>query len=198
MLLSVVYNGSVEASLDELRRVIFLARDLCVLIPVSAELLRSLDIDLPEYPKATEMPRRHTMQAPPPLRFKSINGGGINGKMPHMNSDAMVAPPLTSQLQPPPPPPLVKKVKTEALPPGILFPAAAAQPMGEEEALPMPSNCIKTAPDSYTCALCNATYGNMVSFRQHTKFHEDERDREQRNLMLNNMVSMCYSKSCKF
>ena len=65
----------------------------------------------------------------------------------------------------------------------------------EDAMLPMPSNCIKTAPDSFTCALCNATYGNMVSFRQHTKFHEDERDREQRNLMLNNMVSMCYSKS---
>ena len=74
MLLEVVYNGSVEASLEELRRVIFLARDLAVAIPVSAELLRSLEIDLPEYPKApvgpsgaTRMPR-HTMQAPPPLR----------------------------------------------------------------------------------------------------------------------------------
>ena len=130
------------------------------------------------------------------VRFKSVNGNGINGNLPHMNSDT---------LQPPPPPPLLKKVKTEALRPApqpaaaILFPTAAAQPMiGLEDALlPMPSNCIKTAPDSYTCALCNATYGNMVSFRQHTKFHEDERDREQRNLMLNNMVSMCYSKNSK-
>ena len=196
MLLSVVYNGSVEASLEELRRVIFLARDLCVLIPVSKELLSSLEIDLPEYPRAPApagTPGATQMQAPPLLRFKSVNGGGggINGSLPHMNS----AP--TPQLQPPPPPPLLKKVKTEALRPplpphAILFPA---QPTGGEDALPVPSNCIKTAPDSFTCALCNATYGNMVSFRQHTKFHEDERDREQRNLMLNNMVSMCYSKN---
>ena len=179
MLLSVVYDGFVEASLDELRRVIFLARDLCVLIPVSPELLRSLDIDLPE-PRLTKTP-----PAPPPLRFKSVNG---------MNASALN--PL-----PQPPPPLLKKLKTESaspqprppLPPqAMLFPAQPPA-AGGEEALPLPSNCIKTAPGSYTCALCNATYGNMVSFRQHTKFHEDERDREQRNLMLNNMVSMCYS-----
>ena len=136
------------------------------------------------------------------LRFKSVNGGSVNGNLPHMNSATSAALPRP-QLQPPPPPPLLKKVKTEALlrpPPAILFPTAAAPPMmeGLEDAmLPMPSNCIKTAPDSYACALCNATYGNMVSFRQHTKFHEDERDREQRNLMLNNMVSMCYSKCRK-
>ena len=179
MLLSVVYNGSVEASLDELRRIIFLARDLCVLIPVSAELLRSLDIDLPDNPRTP---------APPPLRIKSSNGG-INGSLSH------IAP--IPQLLPPPP---LKKVKTEEPRPplpqqAMLFPAQP--PTVGEEALPMPSNCIKTAPDSFTCALCNATYGNMVSFRQHTKFHEDERDREQRNLMLNNMVSMCYSKKIK-
>ena len=195
MLLSVVYNGSIEASLEELRRVIFLARDLCVLIPVSAELLRSLEIDLPmpEYPEAPppghgalEVAPGHALQpSMPPLKIKSVISSASGNPPHHINFDA-----------PPPPPPL-KRVKVEPRhrpppPPTVLFPAL--QPLAGGDALPMPSNCIKTSPDSFTCALCNATYGNLVSFRQHTKFHEDERDREQRNLMLNNMVSMCYSK----
>ena len=70
MLLEVVYNGSVEASLEELRRVIFLARDLAVAIPVSAELLRSLEIDLPEYPHKAPASAGPTgvTRMPPPLR----------------------------------------------------------------------------------------------------------------------------------
>ena len=194
MLLSVVYNGSIEASLEELRRVIFLARDLCVLIPVSAELLRSLEIDLPipQYPRATPpghgaleaAPGHSLLASMPPLKIKGVSS--VGGNPPHVHFDA-----------PPPPPPPLRRVKVEPRhrppPPTVLFPAL--QPIAGADALPLPSNCIKTSPDSFTCALCNATYGNVVSFRQHTKFHEDERDREQRNLMLNNMVSMCYSES---
>ena len=49
--------------------------------------------------------------------------------------------------------------------------------------------------DVFTCSLCNSSYNNMLSFRQHQRFHEDEASREHRNLMMNNVVSMCYDPS---
>jgi hypothetical protein len=183
MLLSVVYNGFVEATLDELRRLIFLARDLCILIPISNELLQSLDIKLPPRPnirmslEAGGGGDRLHPRPPPPLKIKSVTS--ING---------FVAAAASASHIPPPPPPPLKRVKTEM--PTLKM----SHQLFSSPCSPSDPNCIQTAPDSYTCALCNATYNNMGSFKQHMKFHEDERDREQRNLILNNMVSMCYSK----
>ncbi len=168
-LLSVIYNGFVEATLEELRRLIFFARDLCILIPVSKQLLNSLNIELPETPApATPVPSNER-PSPPPLKIKNV--ATINGQS------------LTSGPVGPPP---LKRLNQDPLPHSVFQPAGSSPPPLE--------NCIKTAPNSFTCSLCNSTYTNETSFRQHMKFHQDEKNREHRNVILNNMVSMCYGK----
>lgn len=55
LLMDVIYNGVVEATLEELRSLIMLARHLCIAIPVSNDLLKTLDIPPlpPQVKKAT-------------------------------------------------------------------------------------------------------------------------------------------------
>ena len=50
LLLEVVYNGSVEATIEDLRSLILLAHRLYITIPMSDELMQGLDVTLPNIP----------------------------------------------------------------------------------------------------------------------------------------------------
>ena len=50
LLLEVVYNGSVEATIEDLRNLILLAHRLYITIPMSDELMQGLDVTLPNIP----------------------------------------------------------------------------------------------------------------------------------------------------
>ena len=50
LLMEVVYNGVVEATIDELRELILLAHRLYIAIPLSDDILQGLDLELPTMP----------------------------------------------------------------------------------------------------------------------------------------------------
>merc|ERR1719400_1397691 len=64
MLLEVVYNGVVEATIEDLRKLILLAHRLYIAIPLSNELMQGLELKLP--------PRSPFRK---PLMAKFSNGG---------------------------------------------------------------------------------------------------------------------------
>ena len=53
LLLDVVYNGEVEATIEDLREMILLAHRLYISIPLSEDLMAGLDLTLPELPAFT-------------------------------------------------------------------------------------------------------------------------------------------------
>ena len=79
LLIDVVYNGMVEGTIEELRGIVLLARHLEIAIPVSAELLKMLDVP-PAPPQRVRKPVMQEQQArtgkkrpsenplPPPLK----------------------------------------------------------------------------------------------------------------------------------
>ena len=58
LLLEVVYNGSVEATIEELRNLILLAHRLYITIPMSDELMQGLDVTLPNIPPFKPPPKQ--------------------------------------------------------------------------------------------------------------------------------------------
>ena len=110
LLLDVVYNGEVEATIEDLRDMILLAHRLYISIPLSDDLMAGLELTLPELPPFS-----------PPVNVSNLlntlkpQGGGGGGGLPPL--------PILSQLKSPgsalanplirnnrPPPPLVKWV----------------------------------------------------------------------------------------
>ena len=67
LLLEVVYNGSVEATIEELRNLILLAHRLYITIPMSDELMQGLDVTLPPIPPFK-----------PPLKVPQIDLSGLS------------------------------------------------------------------------------------------------------------------------
>ena len=75
-LMNVVYYGFVEATKEELKRTMLLARDLCILIPVSEELLESLGIQVPvSLLKINPALKQEQSPKLPPLKIKGASNG---------------------------------------------------------------------------------------------------------------------------
>ena len=83
MLLEVVYNGVVEATIEDLRKLILLAHRLYIAIPLSNELMQGLELKLP--------PRSPFRK---PIMSKFSNGSGPAGGI--MSSGASPATSMTS------------------------------------------------------------------------------------------------------
>lgn len=72
LLLEVIYNGSVDATIEDLRALILLAHRLYISIPMSDELMEGLDLTLPSIPPFRPPPGRIRLAEvssllPPPL-----------------------------------------------------------------------------------------------------------------------------------
>ena len=58
-----------------------------------------------------------------------------------------------------------------------------------------PTDFVFNPPENaeYLCPFCNSKYTSSTAFKQHMKFHESETVKEERNIMMNNVVSACFS-----
>ena len=61
-LLEIVYTGSLEATMEEMRRMLILAHSLYISVPVSDQLMKMLGLSLPPLPTLKARPA-----APPPV-----------------------------------------------------------------------------------------------------------------------------------
>lgn len=189
LLLEVVYCGSVEASLGELRELILLARELRVQIPVSEDLLELLEVPPPPPDKEEEEEEEESYVE--------------EEKRAKVKEEVKAAAPLKRKRGRPPknslpkPPPL-KRIK-ENLPrrsaPNNLSEEALLGEYEEEPPVapsPSPYSPATDPNGGFLCPFCNARYGGAVAFKHHLKYHESEALKEQRDQMLAEMVSACF------
>ena len=94
MLLEVVYNGVVEASIEDLRKLILLAHRLYIAIPLSNELMQGLELKLP---------LRSPFRKPIMSKFNNglghnIPASGMMGGMSASNTPTATSTPMRSML----------------------------------------------------------------------------------------------------
>lgn len=185
LLVDVIYNGLVEATMEELRVLIKLARYLYINIPISNEMCSSLNLDLPPMPSLL-----------PKIRVKKnlTQDRSSPPSMPRVkNNLSSSGPPKLTQLLSAPPP--LKRFKPDKTVNNTM--------PNLDMKLPLPASMMPTAPlpiqtisannsKEYRCPLCNSVYNNLGNFKQHMRFHENENMKEQRAALLNSVVSACY------
>lgn len=96
LLLEVIYNGSIEATLEDLQKIIFLARELMVQIPVSEDMLASLNFQ--DLPKMKEF---KAPTSPPPTENRQKSGlrkRSFDQSPSSRSGDSSLAPPPLKRL----------------------------------------------------------------------------------------------------
>ena len=192
MLLEVVYNGVVEATIEDLRKLILLAHRLYINIPLSPELMQGLELKLPSRP---------------PFKRPVLNHAPNNL---HLATPPKL--PLPLNLTPPFGLPKTPNAAVASLATSHPRPSAASNGSDHFSGNGNGKNTNKTTPklnidpstmtavlahsqnNEHVCPICNSKYSNVGNFKQHMKTHDNEELREQRNAILSEMIATCFSK----
>jgi len=201
MLLEVVYNGVVEATIEDLRKLILLAHRLYINIPLSNELMQGLELKLPPRPPFKKQPsyllhpnnnghHRATPPKMPPLKLNppfnlsplpSSVLGGVGG-----GSSGNHA---TSSLRPASSSPSNGGGNSSA----DHFGNNAKKPKLNIDPTTMTAVLAHSQNNEHVCPICNSKYSNVGNFKQHMKTHDNEELREQRNAILSEMIATCFN-----
>jgi len=215
MLLEVVYNGVVEASIEDLRKLILLAHRLYIAIPLSNELMQGLELKLPlrspfrkpmmsskfsnghhiaasgmgmsasNTPTATSTPMRSMLSSSLKSMFNGNMSSGHSG-----NGNSHHSSSLSTSMK---------------YPTGSLSAAAAAAakenaafaknstPKLNIDPTTMTTILAHSQNNEHVCPICNSKYSNVGNFKQHMKTHDNEELREQRNAILSEMIATCFN-----
>jgi len=208
LLLDVIYNGEVEATIEDLREMILLAHRLYISIPLSDELMAGLDLTLPKLPpftppavaKTDVNSLLSTLQNP-----LKPNGGGRLPPVPLLKSSPGFNPLVKNR---PPPPLLAKRPPMAAQPTaatgagstvGASLAAASLATGGgafrrKLEPSVMTAIMANSKNSEHVCPLCNLKFNNGTAFKHHMKSHDDNEElREQRNAVLGEMIATCFN-----
>jgi len=221
LLLEVVYNGEVEATIEDLRDMILLAHRLYISIPLSADLMKGLDLKLPKLPAFRPPPKPATPadylkaaghkgkaggsanSSPnlPALKAAAaaaaaMGGGGARGFNPLMNKKNN----SSNMPRMPGMPPLQAKPPMAAAAAAAAAAARAANGGGVGPFRRKLDPSVITAimanskNSEHVCPLCNIKFTKATAFKAHMKTHDDnEQLREQRNAVLGEMVATCFN-----
>jgi len=173
MLLEVIYNGVVEATIEDLRQLILLAHRLYISIPLSSELMQGLDLKLPPRP---------TFRKPHSTAFKFANGASPP-KMPPIKLPLAPSSSALASLRP--------TASTSAFSSANEF--ANKKPKLNIDPATMTTILAHSQNNEHVCPICNSKYSNVGNFKQHMKTHDNEELREQRNAILSEMIATCFN-----
>jgi len=191
-LLEVIYTGSIEASLPEMRSLLSLAHSLYISVPVSDQLKKMLGLQLEKLPDLQDHKKEpsNSVQAPPLV--PSMSGlqmpGSFNGLNMFQQQILSQYAVMNGLMEPP-----VKKMKTE-LAPGLLGGSSHPQNLfgGPEGTIALQNQLLEQekenkdkmnnqlnqiifsslqAGGSYICSVCQSSYTNKGNFRQHVEKH---------------------------
>jgi len=180
-LISIVYSGSIDASVEEIKKMLTLAHSLYISVPVSEQLNSILGLSLVPHPPP-----------PPPTNINNNNNihnslggmGGVDGvgglsllQQQILNQYAfmngLVGAPGTP-LQPP-----AKKLKSG-------FPAQpSGHADGQQAGSPEPGNShlnqiihssYNLESGTFTCSICESSYSNKGNYKQHIEKHSKNGD----------------------
>ena len=177
MLLEVIYNGVVEATIEDLRTLILLAHRLYITIPLSNELMQGLDLKLPPRP-AFRKP-----QSTPAFKF-ATNGGVSPPKMPQIKLPLAPSSSALASMRP------QNSTLTSS---GAASEFASKKPKLNIDPATMTTILAHSQNNEHVCPICNSKYSNVGNFKQHMKTHDNEELREQRNAILSEMIATCFN-----
>ena len=83
----------------------------------------------------------------------------------------------------------VVKNPSKPAPPSM---TARPPPSVLQESMKQHQQMTQNGVEVFLCPICNSKYHNLANYRQHMKFHANESLKEERNAMMNAMVSSCY------
>jgi len=182
-LLEIVYNGSIEATLEEMRLLLTLAHSLYISVPVSDQLMKMLKLKLPPLPplNSTNSKAKDVSDVATALTntMNGLNGlNGMNGMNPAtlglMQQQIFNQYAMMNGLVPDQPPP--KKQKT-----GLNGYSKSASPPGQE----------------FMCPVCNAKLGSLMGLKQHMALHEQDAAKEMYNNQINNVIHSSFKLDTK-
>lgn len=204
MLLEVVYNGVVEATIEDLRKLILLAHRLYITIPLSNELMQGLDLKLPTRPpfrkplsNYTTPKSNHSLTKAMSKSFKSIFNGtslapnltprpspGMDISTPNgIGSHSIFSSPSASG----------SNSGTPSSGSSHAGGSAKLTPKLHIDPTTMTSILAASKNSEHVCPICNSKYNNVGNFKQHMKTHDNEELREQRNAILSEMIATCFN-----
>lgn len=177
MLLEVVYNGVVEATIEDLRKLILLAHRLYINIPLSPELMQGLELKLPSRPPFKKpLPQNHASHLTPPSKMPPLKlSAGFS--LPSSASGS-----LATSLQRP----LASNGNDH-------FTKNSKAPKLNIDPSTMTAVLAHSQNNEHVCPICNSKYSNVGNFKQHMKTHDNEELREQRNAILSEMIATCFN-----
>ena len=141
MLLEVIYNGVVEATIEDLRQLILLAHRLYITIPLSSELMQGLDLKLPPRP---------TFRKPHSTAFKFANGASPP-KMPPIKLPLAPSSSALASLRP--------TASASAFSSGNEF--ANKKPKLNIDPATMTTILAHSQNNEHVCPICNSKYSNV-------------------------------------
>ena len=141
MLLEVIYNGVVEATIEDLRQLILLAHRLYISIPLSSELMQGLDLKLPPRP---------TFRKPHSTAFKFANGASPP-KMPPIKLPLAPSSSALASLRP--------TASTSAFSSANEF--ANKKPKLNIDPATMTTILAHSQNNEHVCPICNSKYSNV-------------------------------------
>merc|ERR1719195_369085 len=180
-LLDIVYNGSIEASLEMIRELLTLAHSLYISVPVSDQLMSMLGLQLPPQQKLPPGPSKpQGVEFPVSgLQAMSMWQQQILGQYAMMNGQlgvgaagAAAAPAQGPAPAPSSPPsaaseaPASKRMKTGALPH-----EQQNQEMMSHHLNQIILSAFRPENGSYVCTVCHSSYTNKGNFKQHIEKH---------------------------
>merc|ERR1719410_122020 len=180
-LLDIVYNGSIEASLEMIRKLLTLAHSLYISVPVSDQLMSMLGLQLPPQQKLSPGPSKpQGVEFPVSgLQAMSMWQQQILGQYAMMNgllgvgaAGAAGAPVPGPAPAPSSPPsavseaPASKRMKTGALPH-----EQQNQEMMSHHLNQIILSAFRPENGSYVCTVCHSSYTNKGNFKQHIEKH---------------------------
>ena len=173
-LLDIVYNGSIEASLDMIRRLLTLAHSLYISVPVSDQLMSMLGLQLPPQPKlgpasspASPKPQGPEFPFPGGLQAMSMWQQQILGQYAMMNGL------LASGGQPPnsaAQETASKRMKTDSLM-AHLPGASQGKELMAQHLNQIVLSAFRPENGTYVCSVCHSSYTNKGNFKQHIEKH---------------------------
>merc|ERR1719195_141174 len=180
-LLDIVYNGSIEASLEMIRKLLTLAHSLYISVPVSDQLMSMLGLQLPPQQKLPPGPSKpQGVEFPVSgLQAMSMWQQQILGQYAMMNgllgvgAAGAAAAPAPGPAPPPSSPPSAvseapasKRMKTGALPH-----EQQNQEMMSHHLNQIILSAFRPENGSYVCTVCHSSYTNKGNFKQHIEKH---------------------------
>ena len=164
-LLEIIYSGSIEANLEQIRSMLSLAHSLYISVPVSDQLMSMLGLQLPSLPPVNSKDNKSKMEFPG--SFTNLNPAAMSmwqqqilGQYAMMNG--LLGPSAGDTRN---------KAAGELAPMRHMATQEQNKDMMNHHLNQVITSAFRPDNGSYVCSVCHSSYTNKGNFKQHIEKH---------------------------